>query len=223
MPARATLFTALLLSSSPIAHAQPLPEMPPSPMLMFDDNAPRGRKEVSLATMNAEWRKFILKDTQIDKRGFLAVVVPAQFIGSLDAVKSAHVFMPMQAGASTVVAGLTLLGTVEESKNRKEYLFGRPVTASAMLTVWKYKEDGGSINVVSDFLNQSIDGTPATLSLATTPNSKQCQWKLGVVDDKVSYEVVLTDTLSDKHEPSMTLTQALATIHALVSFAKKQN
>lgn len=192
-------------------------------MLMFDENAVRGRNEVSLATMNPEWRKFILKDTRIDPRGFLAVVVPGQFIGSLDAVKTAPVFKPVDAGARTAVAGLELLGRIQESKNRKEYLFGTPTTARALVTAWKFKEDGGSINVVKDFSNQNIDGTPATLSLATTPNSKQCQWKLGAIDDKVSYEVVLADTLNDNNEPTMTVAQALAAAKELIEFARKRN
>lgn len=223
MPGRATLLSALFFSLVQVAHAQPLPDMPPPPMLMFDENAVRGRNEVSLATMNPEWRTFILKDTRIDPRGFLAVVVPARFLGPLDAVKTAHVFKPAGAGERISVAGLDLLGRIQESKNRTEYLFGTPTTARALVTAWKFKDDGGSINVVKDFLNQNIDGTPATLSLATTPNSKQCQWKLGASDDKVAYDVVLTDTLNDNNEPGMTVAQALAAAKELIGFARKRN
>ena len=223
MPVRATLLSALLFSLLKVAHGQPLPDMPPPPMLMFDENAVRGRNEVSLATMNPEWRKFIMKDRRVDPRGFLAVVVPARFLGPLDAVKAAPVFKPVRAGENTPVSGLELLGRIQESKNRTEYLFGTSTTARALLTAWKFKEDGGSINVVRDFLNQNIDGTPATLSLATAANSKQCHWKLVAVDDKVSYEVVIADTLNEQNEAAMTVAQVLATAKELIGFARKKN
>lgn len=222
MFARPTVPGALLLLSLSAAQAQTAPDLPPPPMSISGDSSGPGRKQAPLASMTTQWQRELRKDARVDKRGFRAVVVPAAFIGQLDAVKTLPAFVPVRFGGAARVGELDLLGSVEESKRRKNYLFGRQGRAGAMLTVWRYKEDGASYTVVSELLNQTVDGTPATLSLATTGDSRQCQWKLLAVGHAVSHEIVIADALNDKNEAGMTVAQVMATAKALVGFAAKQ-
>lgn len=211
------LFATLSFCVISGAQAQSVPVALKS---MFPQPNGKPRQTVSLRNLSVEQKEFLLKDTKNDAGGYLRVSVSREYIEQIVDVENANDMKVTRADNASSVLGMSFLGAKRESKFRVNYIFGGRTGAGAMITAWHYKEDGASFTVVDEFLNQSVAGMPATLSLATSSETRKCLWKLTASNDNMFYEVVIADTIINEDLPSMTVPQVLAAVSKLIAFTK---
>jgi hypothetical protein len=100
------------------------------------------------------------------------------------------------------VRGFPYIGTLRESTYRTTIVFGRDSQGMLMLTIWKYAKDRARMIMVDEFLNTSVLGCRATLSLSVVPGLDKSLWKTAWLSKDISYELYVTDRLSQSGRPS---------------------
>lgn len=169
--------------------------LPPEIQSMFPKGKEGNKQHRSIEKVSKAERDMLMRDTTINKAGYLRVEVPIQYIEQLKNLVKSRDYTE-NSGLNYQVMGLDFLGTRAESANRKTYFFGDREHVRATLTVWNYARDGASFTVFDEFINQSVDGLNGTLSLATASGKPDCFWKLTLSDDHTMYEVMLPDVVN---------------------------
>lgn len=210
------LASCFFLAAEASAHS-----VPESLQSMYPQAKGKARQTASLSRLTIEQQKFLLQDTVIDKAGYLRVSVSPEYLDQMADVQILLELETRRPNNSVAVHGMTLLGLKRENTHRVNYFFGDRSGPVVMITAWRYRDDGAAITVLDDFLNQTVDGKRATLSLATNAESPKCLWKLTASDDEMLYEVIISDLLSKHNSPTMTVAEVLSMTEKLISFTKK--
>ena len=173
----------------------------------------------SIKDLSAHEKAWIMKDTVSKPEGYLSVAVSKEYIGQINNLKISSLGLNNSTGTNhETIMGLTFLGVKNEGANRKAYFFGKGSTADAMVTLWHVGADQGSIVMFDEFINQRINGSEATLSLAYNLDSQRCMWKLVMNDNNDFYEAVLPDTCFN-NKPSMPVAKVLTEFSLFMRFA----
>lgn len=142
------------------------------------------------------------QDKTVDKEGFLRVKSSADYLDLPNSFSKHPKFSKTPANNRALVArgDLEPVGRLDEDQNRTSYLYSLANTKIAF-TVWKYKAAGAIYSVPEEFLNQTVGGKPAVLSLSYAEKSTKALWKLTWWDNGVMYELYASDTLDQNGRP----------------------
>jgi hypothetical protein len=188
---------------------------------MFPKPDSKGKRVISLASLTASERNMQMKGTKFDPHGYLTVDVTEQYVNMLSELNSVKAFKFGQTNDGAAVDGLPLLGVMNEGNYKKSFGFGEKNQVQQYVTIWNFKADGASLVIAQDFLNQKVQGMPATLSLAVAKNTQKCLWKLLVVGDDLSYDVIMEDVIVNG-VPSLSPALVMAKANRLIAFAKQR-
>lgn len=202
------------------AHAQALPDALKTMMPRVIDG--KTRQTVPLDSLTVSEKEFLLNKTNKENKDYLVVDVSASYIDQLPNINLARNFVTARStDAFALATGMVNLGVKAESEHRKAYVFGTHGVVGAMVTVWEFKKDGASFVLVSDLLNQNIDGMAGTLSLATNSGMTKCLWKLTISNEDILYEAVIEDVLLKNGKPSKPVASVIGEFRGMIEFTKK--
>lgn len=217
MQKQSFLFAVFLIVVTFSARAQ---HINPNLKGLFPKNGDGHVQRRSLKNLTEQEKTLLMKDTEKSNEGYLAIKVPEQYVDQVTNLNLKNLgLVTSTKGNSESIMGMSYLGTKEEGPNRKAHFFGSQGQAKAMVTLWHFAADNGSLVFFEEFLNQKVDGIDATLSLTYDETSGKCLWKLVMNNESDYYEVVLPDELSNKR-PKLPVPRVLAEMEKLVDFAK---
>ncbi|MCS0584360.1 hypothetical protein NX784_22470 [Massilia pinisoli] len=149
-------------------------------------------------------RKSVLKGTEKTPEGYLKIGGSTETIDLPSSFANHPRFLKSQTSRSKPATddSLKLIGTLKEDDFRTDWQF-QYKTFDVTFTVWNYKKAGATITVFEDFLNQTVQGVPAALTLSQAEKSAKVLWKLTWWKDGVSYELYINDLLGRNNKPSM--------------------
>lgn len=212
----------LFLCSGALCFSAPAQTVPKQLQSMFPKPNSKGKRVLSLDSLTVSERNMQLKGTRFDPAGYLVVEVPEQYVEMLSELNKVKEFKFSQPIDGASIDGLPLLGEMNEGKYKKSFGFGERKDVQQYVTIWNFKAEGASLVVINEFINQKVQGMPATLSLAVTSNSDKCIWKLLVVGDDTSYDVIIRDQMVNR-VPTLGPTQVIAKANKLIAFAKQRS
>jgi hypothetical protein len=168
----------------------------PMPPIKTTHEGPRMDRVLKPTQIDSERRKMLWKDKTVDQDGYLRVKSTLPYLelptAFLKHPKFARVSMT---GKSVTSPGdVEVIGKLDEDQHRVSWAFSQGNT-SMIFTVWNYKAAGATYSVPEEFLNQTVGGRPAVLSLSYAENTTKALWKLTWWNDGVMYELYASDTL----------------------------
>ena len=127
--------------------------------------------------LDARARQYFWQGTRRHPDGYLEVAVDVPYLDLISQLRPRA--SPVLSSSSAATAAASDPDALfEESPTRKSFFFDR-ATHPAMVTVWRFSEDGAKLCVAGEFINATVLGNRATLSLAKAPiRSAKCLWKL---------------------------------------------
>lgn len=166
------------------------------------------------AEIGEDVKKFLFKDVERDRDGLIKIKSNSRYTRLIEDFSKnprlKHEMPPELKQVSKQLAkfGYQYFGFVIEDKHRSTSIFKNGETGYLMYTNWKYQKAGASFSTAASFLNRTVDGVPAVLSLMSGGDGTAI-WKCTWWKEGVSYEVYITDVMNAREVPTLTSDQAM--------------
>lgn len=156
-----------------------------------------------------EQKKYLLDSTEIDAKGYLKISVSLEYLNMIADLAKNTPILKVDADVQWLetinLPGIKVVydREIPEDEFRKSIIFNSGY-GQGMITIWNYKKNGAKIFVFREFINTSVSGMPATISLSFNKQSKKKMWKLYWWNTESSFELYLEDSLNSNDNPPLT-------------------
>lgn len=159
-------------------------------------------------------KKVLFKNVERDRDGLIRIKLNGKYTRLIEEFSKNPLLnteMPAelkQVAKRLAKFGYKYVGVVIEDKHRSTSIFRNGDTGYLMYTNWKYQKAGASFSTAASFLNRTVDGVPAVLSLMSGGDGTAI-WKCTWWKEGVSHEVYINDIMNAREAPILTADQAL--------------
>ncbi|NHZ43746.1 hypothetical protein [Massilia aquatica] len=213
--------SALCLSISLPAFSGPQPKSVANerPLSVVKEDV-RADRVIKKNEMSNEQRAFVWQDKTVDAAGYFLVRSTQDYLDLPTTIFKHPGFLP-EKNTSVVARGdVKLLGRFVEDENRVTWAFSHS-NSNMLLTVWKYKLAGAVYTVSEEFLNQSVDGAPAVLSLSYAEKTEKALWKLTWWKNGEMFEFYVSDILKNGKPSQKSVNDILQLAKLAIIYPKK--
>lgn len=166
------------------------------------------------ADISEDVRKVLFQNTERDRDGVIRIKSDGQYTRLIEEFSKNPLLkteLPptlRQAAKELQKLGYDYVGVVVEDKYRSTSIFKNGDASYLMYTNWRYAKAGASFSTAASFLNRTVDGVPAVLSLMSGGDGT-AMWKCSWLKEGVSHEVYISDVMNSHETPALTSEQAL--------------
>lgn len=159
-------------------------------------------KMISRAEVSDGERANYWRNTKMAPDGYMLYESNEKYVNLIDGFSQMRIHKKVEGKNIPRIERFSLTGEIEEDINRHTYIYADNAGQRMMITIWKYKEAGATINVQDEFVNNVFKDMPAIISLATSPESDRGLWKAAVWNSDYYVEIYIEDILSRSAVPS---------------------
>jgi hypothetical protein len=161
-------------------------------------------------TLSQNERAKLWENKSLDSEGYTRFLSNDRYVTLIQGFTKIPIYHKVN---STVeIDGFSLIGQIDEDANRKSFIYSDSTHQKMMITVWKYKDSGATINIPGEFVGNTFKEFPSMFSLAASSESNTSLWKAVVWNSDYFIEVYIEDVLSKGNIPIISYLSVRATV-----------